>query len=526
MTDSTQDLSRPSRQDRPSVAAIPVSRSLRVRLAIILAAAIGTVVGVTTYLETRRFEGTVEAELNKVGGLTAMAVADDLELLEGPLEPQELSRHLHGFIDSHPDVHGISLVTMQGGQPTVLASTAPTLADDSIEVGRLAIEQRDTVKGSQAGIIRCVAVPLIRNGRLFGAVSVSVSFGALDRVRTTGRFIAAWATLIACAILFLLVELLARWHILRPIDAIRATMAAAGQGDLSVRAAEGHRDELGAVACGLNQMLAQMQDLHGTLQQRVQQATVELRERNRELVSLYQQLFKLREQLGRAEQMAAVGETASVVAHQIGTPLNLVSGHIQVLIEEQGADSPVTRRLQVAEEQIRKVTAVVRSLLDRSRSAVVRERLDPGALVRRIGALVQPALGSAGVALVLDTGEVTAIDADASQLEMALLNLVSNALDAMPAGGTLTLRVADSPSGVIIDVGDTGSGIDPEMAERIFEPWVTTKPAGRGTGLGLSITRSVVTDHGGTVRARSAPGVGTTFVVELPRPTTGGGERA
>jgi signal transduction histidine kinase len=108
------------------------------------------------------------------------------------------------------------------------------------------------------------------------------------------------------------------------------------------------------------------------------------------------------------------------------------------------------------------------------------------------------------------------VDGDAAELELALLNLMSNALDAMADGGTLTIRVLPHDSGVRIEVGDTGTGIAPDLIDRIFEPWVTTKPEGHGTGLGLSIVRSVIAEHRGTIRVHSAAGEGATFAIELP----------
>ncbi|MCX6544781.1 MAG: ATP-binding protein [Acidobacteria bacterium] len=502
--------------DRPSVATIPWRRSLRVRVAVFVAVSVAAVISVTTYVELRQFERVVESDIREAGRLTAMAVADDLELREGPLQPDGLARYLHEFIDAAPEIRSVSVVTMNGNVPSLFASTSAAPADQVLEAARVAFERRDLVWGSEAGAVRILATPLKRDGRLFGSIAVSVSFASLDRLRTTGRALAFWATLVAWAILFILIELLARSFILRPIHRIHETMREAGEGRMSVRVPVRRQDELGAVSVGLNQMLVQIETLHGSLNRRVTEATNELQARNRELVEMYQQMFLLREQLGRAQQLAAVGETASVVAHQVGTPLNLISGHIQVLIEEQGPESPITRRLQVAEEQIRKVTATVRGLLARSRHALERETVDLAALIRRVCTLVQPALEPAGVALALDCEEVPGVQADAVQLELALLNLISNALDAMPSGGRLTVSVRALAASVAIEIGDTGSGIDPDLIDRIFDPWVTTKAEGRGTGLGLSITRSVVTEHGGTIRVRTTPGTGSVFTVELP----------
>jgi signal transduction histidine kinase len=263
-------------------------------------------------------------------------------------------------------------------------------------------------------------------------------------------------------------------------------------------------------------MLAEIEELHGGLQQQISEATREVRTRNRELLDMYQEMFHLREELGRAQQLAAVGETTSAVAHQIGTPLNLVSGHLQLAIEGLEPSSPIARRLQVAEEQMQKVTSIVQGLLAKSRRTLNREPVDLGLLLRRLCALVRPAVEAARITLIYDGASVPSIVADGAQLELALLNLVSNAIDAMPDGGELRIRLTADASQATIEVADTGVGMAPDLVKRAFQPWVTTKPSGRGTGLGLSITRGVLIEHGGAIDIRSAVGSGTTFLVALP----------
>jgi two-component system NtrC family sensor kinase len=138
-------------------------------------------------------------------------------------------------------------------------------------------------------------------------------------------------------------------------------------------------------------------------------------------------------------------------------------------------------------------------------------------VISRIGDAMRARLASSGVTLDLDLRQpLGSVAADESQLELALLNLVTNALDAMPGGGTLTLAAASDGGRVRIAVRDTGDGIDAAVLPRIFEPWVTTKAAGRGTGLGLTITRDLVTSLGGTIAVSTSHGRGTTFTIELP----------
>jgi signal transduction histidine kinase len=138
-------------------------------------------------------------------------------------------------------------------------------------------------------------------------------------------------------------------------------------------------------------------------------------------------------------------------------------------------------------------------------------------LLRRVTEVARPKLDAQGVRLDLRVADVPLVMADEVQLELALLNLVTNSLDAMPSGGVTSMTASRTAGGnVRIDVADTGTGIAPDLLPRIFEPWVTTKASGRGTGLGLSITREVVADHGGTITVKSEVGAGSAFTIELP----------
>jgi len=337
-------------------------------------------------------------------------------------------------------------------------------------------------------------------------------------LRTKGRQVTLWFTPAAILLLTLLVDWLGRRLIHQPIGEIRGTMTRAGAGDFTARAQQARPDEIGSVAVGLNDMLQRLQDFHEALQERVTEATSELRVRNEELVDSYQRVFALREALARAEQLAAVGQMAASVAHQVGTPLNLISGYVQMLQEDASGDPRTARRLEIVQEQIAKVDSVVRTLLDHSRRPGNRAPTAVGPVLSRVADVARPKLGASGIALTLDVApDLPTIWADSEELELAMLNLVTNSLDAMPAGGSLTIRATTSHSqGVRIEVSDTGTGISKDLLPRIFQPWVTTKAAGRGTGLGLSITHDVIARHGGTIDAVSEPGRRTTFTLELP----------
>ena len=304
----------------------------------------------------------------------------------------------------------------------------------------------------------------------------------------------------------------------RPLRAVLDTMARASGGDFSARAPRARADEIGTVAEGLNQMLERMAGFNERLQAEVEHATAEQRAANAALLDTAQRLFEARRELAKSQRLALAGEMAATVAHRIGTPLNVMSGYVQMLRAGQPAGSPVAERLQTVQEQIGRVTEIVKSLLDSTRrSALELREAAPGELLERLAELVRPTLAGAGIELALSVAPgLPPVAVDRGQLEQALLNLVTNAIDAMPQGGRLTLAASRDGDAVVLEVSDTGGGIAPEDLSRVFEPLYTTKPRGRGTGLGLPIVREVVAALGGTVGLDSRPGAGTTAVVRLP----------
>jgi signal transduction histidine kinase len=207
---------------------------------------------------------------------------------------------------------------------------------------------------------------------------------------------------------------------------------------------------------------------------------------------------------------------AATVAHQAGTPLNLISGYVQMLLEDSRVDERTRTRLRTIDAQIANVTRVLRTMLDRARHAPQSEPVRVADVIEHVREVSAPRLARTNIRLVVDVeASIPPVNAHAAQLEMALLNLVTNALDAMPNGGVLTISASNGSDSVRIEVADTGPGIPGAIADHLFDPWVTTKPAGQGTGLGLAIVRDVVHAHNGRVSVRSEP-QGAVFVIDLP----------
>lgn len=515
MTPSTNGQAGGDSQLRPSVADLLVS--LRVRLPLLVALVLSVVVGAAGYWELRVFETSITADLVEIARSTGQAVADDIEVGEEPSKREDLADSLREFTYAFPSIRAILVVTVENNEPTVVASTSSAEGRDWLALARQAMTRDETVTSEPVKQIHLIGVPTKRDGRVWGAVVVTYSLASVQELRRQGRTVVLWFVPAAVILMTLVLDLLMRRMVHKPISGIRKTMQRVRASDLGARAPVFRNDEIGAVALGLNEMLAEMEGFNVALQERVREATSELRATNVELVESYERVFALREALARADQMAAVGHMAASVAHQVGTPLNLISGYVQMIREEEGVNSRVTRRLAIVQEQIAKVTSIVRTMLDHARRPVPKEESNLADLVKRVSDVARPKLDAQGVTLDLTAADVPLVMADRVQLELALLNLVTNSLDAMPSGGVTSITVAPTPDGnVRIQVADTGTGIAPDLLPQIFEPWVTTKEAGRGTGLGLSITRDVVAGHGGTITAKSEVGVGSIFTIELP----------
>jgi two-component system, NtrC family, sensor kinase len=392
------------------------------------------------------------------------------------------------------------------------------LADATVETGRN-ISTRRTISSARLRLALAIFASVAAIG--VGAGWLTLTLAGADNggadVRPRALLEVAALAVLAAAAVMMLIDFLAWRLVHRPIQQLRQTIERVTAGDSSARAVVAIQDEIGEVAEGLNAMLAQLETLNDAMQMRVREATEEVEQRNQQLVDSYHRLFGLREQLASAEQLASVGQTAANVAHQVGTPLNLISGYVQLLKEELGPATPHAARLAIIEEQITKVTTTVRSLLDRSRPLGRKTRTAAGELVHRVVEVMVPNLSAAEIAHEVDAPAAdTPILVDATNFELSLLNLMTNAVDAMPNGGRLRIRVLDEQNRVRIEISDTGHGIPDQLLPSIFEPWVSTKTPGRGTGLGLAIARDVVSAHGGTISVASTVGVGTTFTIDLP----------
>ncbi len=329
-------------------------------------------------------------------------------------------------------------------------------------------------------------------------------------------------TLAGLGFLILVIHVFFLKSIRGPVKEMIRVMDSAEGKSLQARARVRSHDEIGQLAERLNRMLARVESFNAELGQKVQDATAELASRNEELKRINEELFETQKTLARSERLAIAGQLAAGLAHEIGTPLNSISGHVQLLSRQGVGGAAGARRLEIIERQIDSIVRSVRQLLSWTRQFDLRlEKVDVAQLLEDSLTLSSPALQHRHIHVVMDWArKCPPVYADPGYLQQVMLNLINNSMDAMPAGGTLTTRTRfpapDQEKTVVIEVEDTGIGIGQETLQRIFEPMFTTKRMGTGAGLGLAISDQIIRQHRGSIRAESEPGRGTRFTIILP----------
>jgi signal transduction histidine kinase len=256
--------------------------------------------------------------------------------------------------------------------------------------------------------------------------------------------------------------------------------------------------------------------------QRSQETVHQLQHTQQELQTRIEAQLEAERKLIQAEKLAAVGEMAAGIAHELNNPLTTVTGFTELVLEELPDDSESRIDLGLVLKEARRARDVVRRLLDFSRrSESERARVDLNEVLSDVLSLTNHLIHTSGVQLEVSMGKkLPWVSVDRNQMKQVFLNLLHNALQAMPSGGQLFIRTAvrqrDNRKWVTTSIKDTGDGISPQDRERIFEPFFTTRSGQGGTGLGLSVTYGIVSDHGGAIDVESELGVGTNFTVWLP----------
>ncbi|MDQ3917745.1 MAG: HAMP domain-containing histidine kinase [Acidobacteriota bacterium] len=517
------------------------------------------VLGVVMALTSVRFAQRVRDQQKELAQLQADNLADHISQMPEPRDPEQIARLATLVHGSRPDAVTVRVWERVGGVFSEVAASAGSrqaeeIPDDVKAALRSGLSEKfvePQAEGADDSLYRVFA-PVREDGRVSGAVEVIEKLDSAPSIAWDYGRGALWLGPLAVLLITLAVFLLFRHFVYRPLESLVGVMEHVRGGDLEAHAPEPARDdEMGALTRGFNRMLTRLREMTAereaqsrVLERRVGEATSELAERNEQLEEANLELYQTARRLTELERLAAAGQLAAQFAHEVGTPLNLISGHVQLLLASPAHDPASERtRLETISQQIERIERIVRRMLDSTRPETGEHvPLDINALLRRTFDAAAPTLDASRVRLDAELASgLPHVNGDPDRLQQVFINLVNNALDAMPeggglrvttslepcgdgepAGGDVKLSVEGTPPGardgaggagrVRIDFADTGTGMTEEVRAHIFDPLYTTKERGRGTGLGLVIVRQLVSEHGGRVEVESELGRGS-----LPR---------
>jgi len=313
--------------------------------------------------------------------------------------------------------------------------------------------------------------------------------------------------------------------IFHPLEEMVATIGRVEQGDLGARSRSTRADdEIARVSGHLDLLLDRVQERDRQQRNWARELNDKVEERTRELREANQRLEATTKQLVVSEKLAAVGEITAGIAHEINNPIAVIQGNLDVIREDLGDNAQALKtEFGLIYEQVHSINILVNKLLQFARpeeyAGVIDQHL-PDDVINDSIPLVQHLLNKVDITLDLDLRADRLVAMNRTELQQVLINLLVNAIHAMPDGGRLNLRSLnrdmDGAEGVEIEVTDTGSGMEREVLDNIFDPFFTTKQS-EGTGLGLSISQKLVTRSGGQIRVESEPGRGTSFHIWVPR---------
>jgi C4-dicarboxylate-specific signal transduction histidine kinase len=341
--------------------------------------------------------------------------------------------------------------------------------------------------------------------------------------------------LAAVALLFVLTVAVAAFvslrlarHVSRPVERMHGTMSAIESGQTEARVGThlpdlAGADELAELAAHFDRLLDRLEAQTDALQRWGSELDSKVAERTQELAAANQTLRSAQQRLVMSEKLAAIGQLAAGVAHEINNPVAVIQGNLDVLRETLGdAADPAMPEIRLIQDQVFRIRLIVTKLLQFARPAEYAGYLEPVRLdqvVQDSLVLVAHQMKKTSVAVMQEMHATRPVSVNRNELQQVLINLFVNALQAMPEGGTLLLASGDREEGGVrggfVSVADSGPGIAPHDRERLFDPFFTTKTSD-GTGLGLWVSLGLVQRYGGRIDVDCPPGGGSVFTVWLP----------
>jgi len=529
--------------------------SLQVKITLMIICIVGLSAATTEWLEVRSIQHTVEDNVRDAALAVGRSVDQNVTSIAQLANREARTKEVEKILATLPDLLNIVLYEFpskpgESPPPIAIASAGPTElprqegAPDLVlrvrEAGRPLIDYANRTNTHRVFL----AAPIFLRNAVVGATYAEFSTLQMDEALESLRQASRTRRLLTGLAIVLTINLFLYFKVHRPVKQLLTAVESVSQGTMTPVIPVQEQDELGELADTFNHMVRKIREatqdnaqlteslrsMNDSLQLKVTEATAEVLQKNRALAHTNELLSAAQRDAARAQRLSAIGQVAATVAHKIGTPLTALSGHIQLMAEDPTLSTESRQRLETVEAQIERTSKIIQDmLLYARRPEPLRSPVDLNACVAECIALFRPEFERRKIALVIEwSQQVEKIEADVQQLQEVFNNLIENALDAMPAGGTLVTRISphaeleqpDDRTWVKVEFADTGCGMEAEQMAQIFQPFFTTKKARRGTGLGLAIALETVRAHGGQIKVDSSPGKGSRFTIMLP--TDGG----
>jgi signal transduction histidine kinase len=435
--------------------------------------------------------------------LGALLIGSRLETLIEEIKNQALADVV--ILDQEGDMITTTLVIPDEG-PGLLEVDPDIMAED-----QTAFTQDIELYGRDYQI---VIAPLIIRKQEMGIFSVVLPSNYIVSTMATSRnifsIIFSLGTVATIVVGYTLAQSIAK-----PILRLRSISQAVASGDLNQSTGLQGSDEIGELASAFDTMTDRLRERTAEAA-RLYAETVK---RNEELADANARLQSTQAALVQSEKLASVGQLTAGIVHDVKNPLAVIKGISEELQEEVGLDPSTKDQLNTIRQSASRASTIVGDLLKFARQSTPEmQNRDIRETVESSMRLTEYLVRKAGVNSQIDIPKQAVMMAyDATQIEQVLINLITNAVQAMPDGGNLRVSLGQAEEAVAIAVQDSGIGIPRENLSRIFDPFFTTKPEGQGTGLGLSVSFGIVSRHGGRIEVDSKMGKGTTFTVLLPR---------
>lgn len=467
----------------------------------------------SSYLHSGRIRSIIERDHYDNAVSQTLALSDRIAKYDYFSNLEDLQQEMQLVVSSRPDFKQIDVYENQQTVPQLIATTATGTAN---LLSALDSDGATAPSGASAtpinndkGEFWLITVP-IKSGQNTGVIKALVLksshrklVSSLHREYNVVLFGAVIASVILLYLLF-------TYFFRKPVKEIVQTMAQARKGDLSVRVRVHRDDELGEIANGFNQMMDDISGLNSELVRKVRLVTTELQTANGSLL-------RTQQRLSHAERMAAIGQVTASLAHEIGTPLNAIAGHLQLLARNHPSCGDTQRRLTIVNAQLGSIVETVKTLLERThRRPIVPQPTDINNIIEELLLLVAPLFESRKIRVSQNLDrELPPVFADRETLHQVFLNLVNNSIEAMPEGGEMGLITRYVRDADLIEVrfADSGTGICADAKDHLFEPMWTNKKS--GSGLGLAIAKEIILEHGGRIECLEVE-KGAEFRVILP----------